>query len=394
MAEPVLARALQLDPVNPEAQAALGALRAAQSRFEEADAAYRRSLELNPSNVHALTSYGSFLTDAGDLDAARGFLDRAVELDPLSNRVLWNAGVPDMFSGREHQVMQFVTRMQAIDSKAPQSVYGEVFMYLTSGRLDLAVPIGRRAMALDPEDFELVAHQAAMHIDLGDLDRAVALVRQALALGPDEPFPLAVQAALTLRQGDLSGAATIARRAADMGLENRHGSEWIFLSILRMDAARSGDYAGYLEQIRALVQPQLLESPPRPFWWWDVFSAVHMSYAYRQLERQQEREQLDQALRAKLYGVSEGLREHQMPWVEAAMLAMDGQGDMAMEVLERATGSGFRFWWMLKDDPIFAPIASTARFKAILGGFEERYGAQFRNLQASEATPGDGKKTQ
>jgi len=281
--------------------------------------------------------------------------------------------------------MPVLERMRAIDSKAPQTLYGEAFLYMSQGRLDLAIPLLRQSMALDPDDFELVAHLAALHLELGQLELAAALVDKAVAMGPGEPFPLAVQAAYYLKQGDPGRAVEIARIAAARGLETRHASEWIFLNILRLAAAQSGDHAAYLEQVRQLTLDHVHADVPRIVWWWDVFGGVHLSYAYRQLERERERAQLDQAIRNKIYGVDERLRNVQLAWAEAALLAMDGQDEAALEKLEQGIGGSLAYWWMVEFDPLFASLAQTERFRQIMDRYRQRLAAQRQALEAADA---------
>ncbi len=77
--------AIALDPLLPQAQAALGLVRALDLRWAEAEAAFRRALELDPNLSTARGDFARFvLRPQGKLAEALSQIRRAIELDPLS----------------------------------------------------------------------------------------------------------------------------------------------------------------------------------------------------------------------------------------------------------------------------------------------------------------------
>lgn len=78
-------RALQLDPLLPEAYGTLGLVRAADLAWPDAEQAFRRALQLNPNLARVRRDYAlSLLAPEGRLDEAQEQVRRAIDLDPLS----------------------------------------------------------------------------------------------------------------------------------------------------------------------------------------------------------------------------------------------------------------------------------------------------------------------
>ncbi len=75
-------QAVALDPTLPETQLALAAVRQMQSRWDEAETAYKRALELHPAFSRAHRSYGGMLLQFGRFNEAVDLCKRALELDP------------------------------------------------------------------------------------------------------------------------------------------------------------------------------------------------------------------------------------------------------------------------------------------------------------------------
>jgi adenylate cyclase len=80
--ESYIARALELDPENPDAHSALAGIMLLKNRFDEAATAARKSMQCAPSHADVLM-FGSFvLTSAGFAREAVGHIERATVLSP------------------------------------------------------------------------------------------------------------------------------------------------------------------------------------------------------------------------------------------------------------------------------------------------------------------------
>jgi len=86
-AEPIVLRALELDPRHPTALVALGSIHRDRLEWNEAEAAYHQALVLDPDNAEAHQQYAEWLLKRGRISEALQSVDRAVELDPAPVRV-------------------------------------------------------------------------------------------------------------------------------------------------------------------------------------------------------------------------------------------------------------------------------------------------------------------
>jgi TolB-like protein/Tfp pilus assembly protein PilF len=98
-AERYAAQAVALDPEQPDAQLSLAAVRQAQWRWGEAEAAYRRAIELHPTFARAHRWYGGLLLQFGRFEESLALYRTALDLDPLDypsqsayGHALFNAG--------------------------------------------------------------------------------------------------------------------------------------------------------------------------------------------------------------------------------------------------------------------------------------------------------------
>jgi TolB-like protein len=81
-------KALELDPLLPEAHSALGFALQRDYQWTEAERSFRRALELDPNNVQAFYGLGSAVyTKTGRFDEAERTLRQGIRLDPRSSQL-------------------------------------------------------------------------------------------------------------------------------------------------------------------------------------------------------------------------------------------------------------------------------------------------------------------
>jgi len=214
-------KALQLDPLLPEAYDAMGMVYARDQKWEQGEAAFRRSLELNSGVARTHVDFGVWvLFYQGRVDEAVQQLRIALRFDPLSmsvrtglnwallsarryDEVLKNcSGVPWDASNDQimhlHQIcgralMQKGRLNEAIAIFEPQEVSG----WGGHGFLGYAyAKLGRRndAERLAAKYPDRVWQEALIFAGLGDKDEALKLLRQAAdqhlpMLGPYLTYP-------------------------------------------------------------------------------------------------------------------------------------------------------------------------------------------------------------
>ena len=89
-----LTKAVEQDPKNAKAQAAIAVVYENMGRADKADGHYIRSVELDPSDSYARNAYAVFLCRKGEVDVAMKHFDAAVDnpLYPQPEVALTNAG--------------------------------------------------------------------------------------------------------------------------------------------------------------------------------------------------------------------------------------------------------------------------------------------------------------
>ncbi|HSB28595.1 MAG TPA: protein kinase, partial [Pyrinomonadaceae bacterium] len=153
LAKAAAMRALEIDPLLPEAHSALGdSLAIYDWNWAESEREFKKSFELDPNIAYTHVAYAlARVSVTGNVDALVNQLERAAELEPLSminNAVLISA-------------------------------------YVYARRYDKALVQGRSAYELDPS-FPLIRHWLGMAlVENGKYDEAIALSRQS---PPDSPF--------------------------------------------------------------------------------------------------------------------------------------------------------------------------------------------------------------
>src|SRR6185369_15294816 len=153
LAKAAAIRALEIDPMLPEAHSALGdSLALYDCNWAESEREFKKSFELDPNIAYTHVAYAlAHVSATGNADNVVRELERAVELEPLSsinNAVLITA-------------------------------------YLYSRKNDKALAQGRNAYELD-STFPLTRHWLGISlVENGKYEEAIALSRQ---VSPDSPF--------------------------------------------------------------------------------------------------------------------------------------------------------------------------------------------------------------
>ena len=100
LADPLIARSLELDPSLAKAHAIRSSVRLMLGDFAAAEAGYRRALELQPNYSGAWAGLGFCLVRQSRLEEAAKAYDRSETLDPLNANLKFNIGALRMLTGR------------------------------------------------------------------------------------------------------------------------------------------------------------------------------------------------------------------------------------------------------------------------------------------------------
>jgi tetratricopeptide (TPR) repeat protein len=200
---PLLTAALEMDPTQAEAHAALGEFSAFGLRWAQAEASFRKAIELDPTGTHLYSDFVlSTLLPLGKLDEATRVIEKALEIDPLSldaRRTLSNI---QLRAGRYADALENCRQVLAVDPNFPFAHefcrWAQLFNGERAEALAQFEEIGRRlpgvrgwahaikgeraqAEAIAAQFHHLPQRQAEIYGLMGDTERALeALGRLAL----------------------------------------------------------------------------------------------------------------------------------------------------------------------------------------------------------------------
>jgi hypothetical protein len=296
---------------------------------------------------------------------ALALIDRARRIDPLYPRSHYYKGLMRLEGGGtiEEAEALFLQALRVAPHFHPALMQlGEIRRF--TGRLAEAVNYSERAVAIDPQVMWMRVLLSTHYLALDDPDAA----RHVIA-GLRDPPPEA-WVPICLYENDLEGARNILR---GFGLEDLSGTKYTdpyVLRAVRDQALGSGDLRAR-ELMRAMAEK------------WDP------TVGQAKLRVSEAIWQIDFILVAAQWRKSIGeLRSAEasaraaLEWMElhdprpfglyddedderAAALAILGQGDAAIAVLERAFADGKRGRWNPDREPAFATFRDAPRFRAL-----------------------------
>ena len=171
-AEPLYAKALQLDPELVDARLGVANVARQYQRFDEARRGYEAVLQTHPNNIQA--RFGLGLTEEDDGWPSRAVVqyDRAAALDPTHFLIPMRAGLALMYLGRLAEAEARFKRSIELDSARPNGFYSLGILNWLRGQLDESVAAYREALKRGEQASYIWADYAFLCIDLGLYDEA------------------------------------------------------------------------------------------------------------------------------------------------------------------------------------------------------------------------------
>jgi TolB-like protein/DNA-binding winged helix-turn-helix (wHTH) protein/tetratricopeptide (TPR) repeat protein len=358
--QPLLDKALR---INPDSGSALFA-KAMWSDAQPAERIrlFRRAAELDPSNSRGLTAFARVL----DLDAednigapngkSRTLLDRVLAIDPLSPQARFWSVFRRWTVISPEQIMQEEARELAIDPQNYLLAQNYAFRrWLIHGETADAIEKIERAIASDPQN-PLGANLAMrFYLDAGDTEAARAVAATTPATRASSRIVLAQHA------GDWRGAGLAAFARSGYRVDDR----WSWPQAVRDHALHTRDYDRSAQTIAIhrdidLANPRIL-TPKQ------LNGAVPLAHILMAKgDRTRGTALLNSAVKWIDSHPSYGMPVHMRIRAEAMMLL--GERNEALSNLRASveTGHDIHLWWYVVDhDPVWAPVRSDPRFKAI-----------------------------
>jgi tetratricopeptide (TPR) repeat protein len=382
IAEPAISRALELDDQLPEVHAQLATLRWRSGDFTAAEASFKSALALNPRDPASLIEYGRYLRSTDRPLEAIPVLERALQDNPLSVLVLFNLGKAEMYSGNPEQNIVHSKRILEIDPSSSYGYVGLLQAYGWMGREDLQWPWAIKTLSVDPEDFEIWAHIGLDAHMLGDPDLADRYLDRAREIGSNEPTVLKCHAQVLWQRGQYDEALAIARTALEADLDDRWGSDAVFLRLVRDDALRTGDFDDALAWYRDR-HPELFQDRPEIM----IANANTAADLALLLQRSGAADSADRLIDAGLAWY----RQTQVPGVhggltnivDVELLALNGEKNAALDTLREAIDGGWRFTWLWHmSNENLSSLRDEPEFQEFMAQLEDDMATQLKAVQA------------
>lgn len=334
-----LRRAAQIDPNNPENLAGLGAAFGATGDFERELAAYRRACEIDPDYFRAIAALAVAMAEMGDraraeLIARRGLGEKDVQRDLLLGKIAWVSG--DYFEAvRRWLIVEALQSPRWSETARRHRDEGEQFL-----------KIGVGALVLIPRP-----------LDQRHLGR-IAMVTP--------PTPEQWR-----RRNRDAMAAAVYRD------ENHVAAKLMLNSGRWQELVRSYDRPGGVAGVRS-IEPLRADQ------------VVEVSVAILALRRAGRSKEADRLVHDANLHLAAAYGRGQVPtWLEmerAAILALQGRSDAALESLARAINRGWRHGGStdlgdLSDEPAFASLRDEHRFQRLRASLLAQVARERRETQ-------------
>lgn len=183
-AEPLLVRALELDPASATTMVNLAELRGAQGRRGEAEDLYRRALEVAPGSARAAVSMGVLLAQSGRGDEAKAMFARALEADPRNAEAMNNLGVMLLNEGDSTGAARLLERVVERDPEHTEALFNLALVYAQAGRWVAAGELWGRSAEAGMSGMDVRMRAADAFARGNDYERAEVWYGEAAAAEP------------------------------------------------------------------------------------------------------------------------------------------------------------------------------------------------------------------
>ena len=369
-AQPLIDRALQLDPALPMALGLQGHLKANLSQHEEARLWLGRALESAPSDASLLNWSGSNESDDGWPARARPFFVKAAQLSPLSVQIQHRAGLAAIHAGQYEVAEVAYRRAIALAPQHANGHWGLGILGFARGRLADAAMGYRKALLVDAKREALWDQLAWIYLDLGLPDEAGKAFAQVQALSATPASAQISAARLFVQTGDMPA---LADALGSQGLtKTAERDALIDAAMLRLLLGQKDAARKTLASVIGLV----LADPVALYNNWLSFQGHHVlldvATVYMALDQPEKAAPfIEQADTYIARYVKQGNVWHAAGYHQGRIAALRGQPEAALTALEGAVNLGWRRGWWLRQDPALQPLRALPRFNTLLARIEQ-----------------------
>jgi Flp pilus assembly protein TadD len=177
-------KAVDLDPIDAEAQIVLGSTLQQLGMIEQAEASYRKAIALKPDFAAAHYCLGTMLYEVGKLDGAEVSYRNSIAFNPNFPEAYVNLGLALRNTGRSEEAEPIYRKAIALKPDLAEAHYNLGVTLKELGRLNEAEASFRKAVTLRPDYAEAYCDLGVALSELGRLGEAVTSYRKAIEVKP------------------------------------------------------------------------------------------------------------------------------------------------------------------------------------------------------------------
>jgi TolB-like protein len=372
--QPLVDKALELDPLSGEALTARITLHRAQQlktrkgsrRREEEDAVeqeYLKAIKLNPNYARARHLYNMLLIGEGRFEEGLVQIRLAAELDPMSPIIQLNVVRAIWITGRVEEALTLTRRNIERNPEFPNNYSWMAGMQTDLGHLGEAQRWRREARRRDPENTVFWSGECEGFLNLGDVLSAEDCAKQLSEAHPEKFATHVVWAALQEYRGETDSAI-----ATLESLSERFPGWPAYDRWLADLTAGQGDIEG-ARHLMADAYPEFLEDGLE-LSAFDLDAALVFAAILHANGEAERRDVLLLALEERITtmhrtrGIGYGI-------LDVYIHAMRGDRDRAIDGLREAIDVGWRdSWWTLRQDWKLRNLRQDPEFIAMMDELE------------------------
>ena len=367
-ASALAAKALDLDPLLPEAHGTSASVLVSQKRLPEAEAAIQRALELRPSYADAYATYSWFYRLQGQVDESLAQLRKAIELDPQENRYKTDFASALWSVSRAEEAMATVKEAIQRNPKVPSNYALLGRWYMQLGEIGRGAYWQERSVIVDGGEAESGWPHCLNLVQLWANQRALECAQDYLRRYPGDVEATQYVAILT---DDVElGLKTLGEAVAS------NPGFWYRRYQLADWQVKAEQWQDVLDTLEPSAKGLFASDPDVTDQ--SIWAAVTVAQAYFGLGKEDKAIALSEAgrryieQRRKLQGAG-----YVAGAEDVQFLVLLGRHDEALDRLERTVASGWRFYsFGLQFLELYDPLQDHPRFKAVMSDVREDLAVQ------------------
>ncbi|MEM7281006.1 MAG: tetratricopeptide repeat protein [Pseudomonadota bacterium] len=367
LAQPLLQKAVVLDPTLGEAYTSIGGLHRLRENYYDAEDAFVRAIDLSPNYATARQWYGYLLSiQMGRAEEGLVQLQKAKELDPISPIINKNLADGLNAAGRFEEAIDQYLRVMEIDPNFPGAYENLAATYRSGyGRMDESVIWLKRAIELDDENPSYTTVLSQNYLDLHDLESARQWLSVAAEVSVDENHFTSLASmyiSLYLDEEDQARESAL----VILRIFPRHAGA---LEVLRILDQRRGLESEALRRIRDAYDHLLLSDNPLTVTGKD--GAMELAYMLR-LEGDLQSALLLETKAEEYINTHPRMGYTGYGLADARLAAIRDDHSRALSALEEAVDAGYRTrLWMLDIDPLFEAVRRQDGYQSLRSRIRE-----------------------